>query len=220
MTVQPVRQTGRTAPAPPAGALTGALPWVERARRSVVRVLRGPRGAGAGIVWELPNQILTNHHVIAGPGTGVEVLSGDGGRYPARVVAASADLDLALLEVEHASLRPARIGNSTTLRVGELLFAIGHPWGEPDVVTMGVVGSLEPVKRQGGGTVRLIRSDVPLAPGNSGGPLLDAEGRVVGINAMIFGGDLSLSVPTQVARDWLRTGAGPGAGFAEEPTPL
>jgi len=87
------------------------------------------------------------------------------------------------------------------LRVGELVYAIGHPWGRLGAVTAGIVSGLG-VMRGPGGRVRYIQSDVSLAPGNSGGPLLNARGEVVGVNAMIFG-SLALSIPSNAASTWL-----------------
>jgi serine protease Do len=87
--------------------------------------------------------------------------------------------------------------------VGEWVFAIGHPWGQRWALTAGIVSSMSSIKIDEKVTTRYIKSDVGLAPGNSGGPLLDADGRVVGINAMIFGGDLSVAIPSDVVTAWL-----------------
>jgi serine protease Do len=176
---------------------------LERVRPSIVRVRgRGPAGAG-GIVWR-PDVVLTNHHVVAGAGRALRVVDVDGGAHAARVRESSRRLDLALLEVPGADLSPAPIGRSAGLRVGELVFAVGHPWGQPWVVTAGVVSGLGAVSVPGRTEPGLyIRSDVRLAPGNSGGPLLDARGAVVGLNAMVIGGDLSIAIPSDVVRHWL-----------------
>lgn len=170
---------------------------------SVVQVVSGERGAGGGIIWRADGAILTNHHVVAGREQS-QVLFPDGRRLPATVVNRNPQLDLALLRVEAEGLPAALVDDSATLRVGELLFAIGHPWGMPYVVTMGIVSGTGTVRAgRGGERARFIRSDVRLAPGNSGGPLLNARGAVVGINAMIFGGDLSAAIPSDVAREWV-----------------
>jgi serine protease Do len=180
---------------------------LDRVRRSIVRVRgRGPVGA-AGVVWR-EGAVVTNHHVIVGTRHALRVVGADGRAHAARVVETSHRLDLALLEVEGAELPPASIGRSARLRVGELVFAIGHPWGQPWVVTGGVVSGLSagpgPAR---GGPGAYIRSDVRLAPGNSGGALLDARGEVVGLNAMVIGGDLSIAIPSDVVRHWLGAGA-------------
>lgn len=191
-----------------------AVSWVglptdvlDRVRPSIVRVHgRGPVAA-AGVAWR-PDAIVTNHHVVAGARRGVRVLTADGRSHAARVLALSRQVDLALLEVAGADLVPAPIGRSARLRVGELVFAVGHPWGQPWVVTAGVVSGLGALPVPGrAGLESYIRSDVHLAPGNSGGPLLDARGEVVGLNAMVIGGDLAVAIPSDVVRHWL--GGGP-----------
>jgi len=180
---------------------------LERVRPGIVRVHgRGPAGAG-GVVWR-PDAVVTNHHVVAGARRALRVVSADGRAHAARVLDASRRLDLALLEVADAVLVPAPIGRSARLRVGELVFAVGHPWGQPWVVTAGVVSGLGALPIPGrAGLGPYIRSDVRLAPGNSGGPLLDARGEVVGLNAMVIGGDLAVAIPSDVVGRWL--GAGP-----------
>ena len=179
---------------PPAALGSIGLPaeLLERVRPSIVRVHgRGPAGAG-GVVWH-PDAVVTNHHVVAGAREALRVVSADGHARAARVLKASRRLDLALLEVPGADLVAAPVRRSAGLRVGELVFAVGHPWGQPWAVTAGVVSGL-------GG---VIRSDVQLAPGNSGGPLLDARGEVVGLNTMVIGGDLAIAIPSDVVRGWL-----------------
>jgi serine protease Do len=176
---------------------------LDRIRPGIVRVHgRGPAGAG-GVVWR-PDAVVTNHHVIGEAARALRVVSADGRAHEARVLDVSRRLDLALLDVPGADLVPGPIGQSARLRVGELVFAVGHPWGEPWVVTAGVVsglGALPALGRTGQGSY--IRSDVRLAPGNSGGPLLDARGEVVGLNAMVIGGDLAVAIPSDVVRSWL-----------------
>lgn len=176
-----------------------------RAQASVVQVLGRRRGGGSGVVWGDGRTILTNYHVVAGVGERPSILAPDGQRYQASFVAGDERLDLALLSLEHAPLRPAMLGDSHHLRVGELVFAIGSPWGQRSVVTAGIVSAVGtiPSSRRDEAPASYIRSDVRLAPGNSGGPLLNARGTVVGINAMIFGGDLSVAIPTHVALEWV-----------------
>ena len=142
---------------------------LDRVRPGIVRVhSRGPAGAG-GIVWR-PDAVVTNHHVVGDATRALRVVCSDGRAHAARVLDASRRLDLALLDVQGADLIPAPIGRSARLRVGELVFAVGHPWGEPWVVTAGVVsglGALPVPGRTGEGSY--IRSDVRLAPGTRGG---------------------------------------------------
>ena len=171
------------------------------AHESVVQVRTRGRGAGAGVIWGEEGLVLTNHHVVGGGR--VQVVLHDGRTFEAEVVRRGRDLDLALLRLDEApgDLPATPVGDSDKLRVGELVYAIGHPWGRLGAVTAGIVSGLG-VARGPGGRARYVQSDVTLAPGNSGGPLLNARGEVVGINAMIFG-RLALSIPSNAADAWL-----------------
>ena len=174
------------------------------ARPGVVQVHSGKRGIGAGVIWHANGTIITNNHVVANGGDSFMVTLPDGRDFKARVTSRNPILDLAALKIEAQDLPVVPVGDSSRLRVGELVFAVGHPLGERDVVTVGIVSGLGTVKvSRDGQTSQYIRSDVRLAPGNSGGPLLNAQGEVIGINAMIFGGDLSVAIPSHVASNWL-----------------
>lgn len=176
---------------------------VARARPSVVQVRSGGRGQGAGVVWRSDGAVVTNHHVIANAGR-VEVELTDGRRLAAEVVQRAPELDLALLKLQVNDLPAATVANSAALRVGELVVAVGHPWGRPWVTTAGIVSGVGlRAPREGAEPIPYIQSDVRLAPGNSGGPLLDADGAVIGINAMVFGGDLAVAIPSATVTRWL-----------------
>jgi serine protease Do len=187
---------------PDLGAATAQL--AAQARASVVQVRgRGP-GGGSGVVWRDGSSVMTNFHVVAGVGERLEVVAHDDRRYGARLVAGNPRLDLALLALEGGDLPVAPVGESARLRVGELVFAVGNPWGKRGVVTAGIVSGVGEIPApRGEQPASYIRSDVRLAPGNSGGPLLNARGEVIGINAMIFGGDLSVAIPSHVAQGWV-----------------
>lgn len=177
----------------------------EQAQASVVQVSSQGRGQGAGVIWSDDGQVLTNHHVVAGARGPLRVTLADGRELPATLLASEPAFDLALLKVEASGLKAVPLGDSERLRVGELVFAVGHPWGQKNVVTAGIVSGVSAEVPEGGDrTVPTIRTDVRLRPGNSGGPLLNAAGAVVGINAMIFGGDLSIAIPSHVAATWIR----------------
>jgi serine protease Do len=194
---------------------------VERAGASVVQVFVHGRGAGAAVVWDADGGLITNHHVVGDGGAAVEVLLPDGRRLPAEVVRRHPGADLALLQIPAGGLEPASPGDSDRLRVGQLVFAIGHPWGRPNVVTAGIVSALgEMPMRWGGRPVEYIRSDVGLAPGNSGGPMVDAAGQVVGINSMILGGDLAAAIPVRAVQRWLARGSVPRAFLGAELRPV
>jgi serine protease Do len=164
-------------------------------------VVRGRRfGAGAGIVWAENGLILTNNHVV-GRQTPVILMQNDG-EYESRLLARDPDVDLALLSIDATHLTPLKPA-SVSPRVGELVFAFGHPWGQRNTVTRGIVSALAFAQNRRGDTLPIVRSDVPLAPGNSGGPLVNANGEVVGINAMIIGGDQSVSIAASVVNDFV-----------------
>ncbi|HLL98802.1 MAG TPA: trypsin-like peptidase domain-containing protein, partial [Rubrobacteraceae bacterium] len=185
-------------------ASSASAQMVGRAHRSVVQVRARGRGVGAGVIWDEKGLVLTNHHVVAGRHRGAKtaVVLSEGREFDAGVVKSSRDLDLALLRVEGGpgDLPTLPVGDSDALRVGELVYAIGHPWGRLGAVTAGVVSGIG-VAGGPGGRARYVQSDVSLAPGNSGGPLLNARCEVVGINAMIFG-RLALSIPSNAASAW------------------
>ena len=183
---------------------SGLGEMIEQAQASVVQVRRGDRGAGTGVIWQTNGGIITNHHVIAHTGSKTLVELRDGQVFEAQIVDSDPTLDLALLKVPADHLTAIPVADSTKLRVGELVFAIGHPWGQRGVVTAGIVSALSKVKmRNSNRQLEYIKSDVRLAPGNSGGPLLNALGQVIGINAMIMGGDLSVAIPSTVVSTWI-----------------
>lgn len=148
---------------------------------------------------------MTNRHVVAGSRR-IEVALADDRCFRAEVVGSSRRLDLAMLRLRGApgDLPTPRIGDSDSLRVGELIFALGHPWGRRGAVTAGIVSGLGSVGRPFGQAC-YVQTDAYLAPGNSGGPLVNAAGEVVGVNAMISGG-LSLAIPINAASAWVSGG--------------
>ena len=183
------------------GTFTQAIgELVERVLPSLV-IVRGHRfGAGAGIVWDMNGLILTNSHVV-GRHTPIVVLQDDG-EYESRLVARDPEVDLALLSINAAGLTPLKAA-AVPSRVGEMVFAFGHPWGQRNTVTRGIVSALVTAQNGRGDKLPVIRSDTPLAPGNSGGPLVNAKGEVVGVNAMIVGGDQSVSIAAWVVNDFV-----------------
>jgi serine protease Do len=165
-------------------------------------IVRGHRyGAGAGMVWNANGLILTNNHVV-GRRTPIIVLQNDS-EYESRLLARDPDVDLALLSIETTDLTPLKPA-SISPRVGEMVFAFGHPWGQRNTVTRGIVSAMAFAQNRRGDMLPIVRSDVPLAPGNSGGPLVNASGEVIGINAMIVGGDQSVSIAAAVANEFVR----------------
>ena len=187
------------------GALTDAAEEVlQRVQRSLVVLHNGRHGVGAGVIWGRNGNagayILTNYHVVA-HGRQVRAALEDGSEIPTRLVATDEEIDLALLQIQAGDLPPAMVADSRSLRVGQLVLAVGHPWGQRGAVTAGLISGLSKAQTRGRrGEVEIIRSDVRLAPGNSGGPLVNAGGAVVGINTMIVGGDQGIAIPSHVAQ--------------------
>lgn len=174
----------------------------QRAQDSLVVVQNGRRGSGAGIIWRRDGLIVTNNHV-AGRMSG-QVILPDGRQVPARLVREEAEIDLAILQVDAPGLPVATIADSRAARVGQLVLAVGHPWGQKGAVTAGVISGLVKGRTRGDrGFVDLVRTDASLAPGNSGGPLVDASGAVIAINTMIVGGDQGIAIPSHVVQDLL-----------------
>ena len=169
-----------------------------RALRPSVALVRGADGHGAGVLWTADGLIVTNDHVVRGDRAAVEL--SDGRCLDARVLARDRDNDLALLRVPAHSLPAAPLGDSQSLRVGELIVAVGHPWGVRETATLGIV-SATGVGAWTGRTRRdVLQADVALAPGNSGGPLVNVRGEVVGIASMILSPGIALAVPAHIAR--------------------
>ena len=156
-----------------------------RVRPVLAIVQNGRRGAGAGVLAE-DGLVLTSHHVVA-RGRSFKVTLDDGASYEARVLSHDPETDLALLGIP-ANGHPAAIFSEREPRPGEMVFAFGHPWGQRAVLTGGVLSAVS-LARTRHGEIPVLRTDARLAPGNSGGPLLNAAGEVIGLNAMIFGGD-------------------------------
>ncbi len=177
------------------------------ARNSLVVVQNGRRGAGAGVVWRPGGIVVTNYHVIQRGRPRISLL--DGGEYSSRVIAKARQFDLALLKIDYPesqapALSVAPVADSKNLRVGQIALALGHPWGQVGSVSAGIITSLGRVPlRWRRGSIEVIRTDAGLAPGNSGGPLVDARGAVIGINTMIVGGDLGVAIPSHVVNGFV-----------------
>jgi serine protease Do len=174
-------------------------------RRSTVEVRTGVAGAGSGIIWTAGGVIITNAHVARADA--VTVVLWDGRELAGEVTARDRRRDLAMVALHDFpvgdGLPAATIGNPSALRPGDLLVALGSPLGIAGALALGIVHAIDPGRA---GAPRWIRADIRLAPGNSGGPLADARGRVVGVNTMIAGG-LGVAVPvTTIARFLGETG--------------
>jgi serine protease Do len=180
---------------------------VERLRRVTVQVNAG----GSGIIWAPDGNIVTNAHVVHGATSdAVQVELWDGRRLPAKIVQRDPRRDLAVLRVEASGLPVATPGDSNALRAGELVIAVGNPLGFIGGASTGVVHGFE----KGSWVVSQLR----LAPGNSGGPLANARGEVVGVNTMIAGG-LAYAIPSHAVKQFLggQASADGGLGVVVRP---
>lgn len=155
-----------------------------------------PRGVGSGFIISADGYVLTNNHVVA-KANGIFVTMTSGKEYKAEVIGTDARTDVALLKIDATGLQPLPIGDSTTLKKGQWVLAIGSPFGLDSTVTSGIVSA---INRDTGDYLPFIQTDVAVNPGNSGGPLIDLAGRVVGVNSQIIsqsGGfmGISLAIP-------------------------
>jgi serine protease Do len=174
----------------------------ETVRRSLVQIWNGRHGSGAGTVWHPEGLILTNAHVVGR--RSLRVTLPGGGTQPARLLARSKDLDLAALSVEATGLPTIELGRSEQLQPGQWVLAMGHPWGVVGAATAGVVIDVGVPHELSALGRELIQVDLPLRPGYSGGPLVDVQGRLLGINTMMAGPEVGLAVPVHEVKRFLR----------------
>ncbi len=169
----------------------------ERVRSSLVFV-QSRRGNGAGLVWDESGLVLTSAHVARrGP---LRLTSLSGNSASATVVGANEESDLALVRGSIAQLSPIERGLSSHLRPGDWVLAIGNPWGVPGAATAGIVIAVEPHRDEAGRHLpAVVVADLHLRPGHSGGPLVDAHGRLVGISTLANGPDVGVAVAVEEA---------------------
>jgi len=182
-------------------AIPGFGEIAEQLRRSTVLVHSGERGTGSGVIWSSDGLVITNAHVVRGSRVSVQLW--DGREFEAAIRSRDPRRDLAQLRIEAAGLPAASAADSSAVRPGELAIAIGNPMGFVGALATGVIHAVGPLR--GLGQQSWVQADVRLAPGNSGGPLADAHGRIVGINTMVAGG-LALAIPSNAVRDFLSAG--------------
>ncbi len=195
--------------------------------RFTLDVYQIPRGTGSGFVWDETGYIVTNFHVVQ-EGQSIKVTLSDRSVWPARPVGGAPDYDLAVLKIDAPKerLKPVRVGRSSDLAVGQKVLAIGNPFGLDQTLTTGVISALgREIKSVTERTITgVIQTDAAINPGNSGGPLLDSDGRLIGVNAAIFSpsgafAGIGFAIPVdtvnEVVPQLIRTGraARPGLGI-------
>lgn len=196
--------------------VTSLAPLVEAASPAVVNIqvtqLRRDRlgrtgevgGAGSGVIVDAEDgYILTNHHVVSDADE-IQVTLSDGRTLEAEVVGSDSGTDIALLKVEAENLTEMPIGDSSSVRVGDFVIAIGNPYGLDNTVTSGIVSALGRTGINRGGFENFIQTDASINPGNSGGALVNMDGELIGVNSMIVsrtGGNIGIgfAVPTEIA---------------------
>jgi serine protease Do len=179
-------------------AVTGLGDIAERLRRSTVLIHSGNRGTGSGIIWSSDGSIVTNAHVVRGARARIQLW--DNREFEATTTSRDLRSDLAVLRIAASDLTAASVADSSQIRPGELAIAIGNPLGFVGALSTGVIHAVGPLG--GMGSQPWVQAGVRLAPGNSGGPLADAHGRVIGVNTMVVG-RLALAVPSNAVRDFL-----------------
>jgi serine protease Do len=163
---------------------------------------RTQSGLGSGVIVSQEGHILTNHHVIAGMEE-IRVQLTDGRIEPARLIGSDERVDIALLKIQAGNIRPLPFGDSDNLKVGQMVFAVGNPFGLQESVTQGIISAKGRAISDTG--PELLQTDAAVNPGNSGGPLLNLRGEIIGINSAIYSqtgswAGISFSIPSNTAR--------------------
>src|ERR1017187_3393374 len=143
-------------------------------------------GQGSGFILDRAGHVLTNFHVVEGANRGIQVMLSNKSSYAAKVVGTDKVHDLALLQINAPNLQPVTLANSSDLSVGQEVYAIGNPFGLSGTMTRGIISSIRSIRNGDGAPIEdAIQTDAANNPGNSGGPLLNSRGDVIGINTMI-----------------------------------
>ena len=171
---------------------------------------RFSRGGGSGFVWDQQGRVVTNHHVVEGSDRIIVTLF-DRSEVEAEILGTDPDSDLAVLQIEIPDgfqLNPIQLGDSESLRVGQIAAAIGNPFGQEFTITSGIISAVGRTIRSGNSQFSIpevVQTDASINPGNSGGPLLDRRGHVVGVNTQIISqsgsnSGIGFAVPIDIAK--------------------
>lgn len=172
-------------------------------------VQRRQVGQGSGVIIDGRGFILTNNHVVAGSQQ-LQVHLSDGREVTGRLVGTNPKFDVALVQVPVAGLKPAPMGDSSRIRVGQWAIAIGSPFGLEKTMTVGIISATGRRGLGQGNYGDFIQTDASINPGNSGGPLLDINGQVIGINTMIaaqaqgIGFAIPINIAKQIIAPWMK----------------
>ena len=187
------------------------------AQQSVVQVRTGRNGAGSGVIIHRDGLIVTNAHVVRRRKPAIILANGQ--QVDGKILAVDEANDLAAISVKIEPVPALELGDSRRLRPGSLVVSVGHPWGVIGAATAGMVISIghpiEPLPYAG----ELIQAGLRMRPGHSGGPMLDANGELVGINTMIAGPNVGLAVPATTVARFLRESLGSRRGREEQKRP-
>jgi serine protease Do len=179
---------------------------VDTVRASLVQIVSDEGSIGAGTIWQSDGLILTNAHVVLGRAErqNLQVVLQNGERYPAKLIAADRERDLAALAIDGHDLPTIAVGNSASLHPGAWLMAIGHPWGVLDAITAGIVIANNAKVPEISDDRQWIALDMQMRPGHSGGPVFNSAGEIVGVNTMILGPEISFAVPVDEVKTFVQ----------------
>ena len=203
---------------PQCGGMAGIGEVSELLRRSTVHIRTshsGAASAGSGIIVNTAGTVITNAHVAAAEPLQVELW--DGRSFVANLIERDPRLDLAKLRLSAGDIQMVKL-RAAPVRAGEKVIAVGNPLGFTGAISTGVIHAEGRIR--GLGAKRWVQAAVRLAPGNSGGPLADMAGEVVGINTMVVSGGMALAIPSSVVEQFLRYGSGPRLGVTIRPVRL
>jgi len=181
---------------------------IDTLRQSVVQITTDDGAIGAGTIWHSDGLIVTNAHVILEspdqPRKDLAVILSDDRLYPAQVIGYDAEKDLAALAVDTDNLPTITAGASSDLTAGQWVMAVGHPWGLVDSLTSGVIIGIGTNLPERFDDREWIALSLKLRPGHSGGPLINVDGQLIGINTMIAGPEVGFAIPVDIVKHFLK----------------